>query len=1179
MKIKFVIIVILINFCLHAQKSTEYDNNIPLPPEAYQFKKRLQNNVSLYTGQPSIDVPLYVINLDGMEVPISISYSTGGIKVEEEATSVGLGWSLNIGGQISRNNHGLPDERYFISKPYNAELGIGSLKETLVPNNQGNYVACAAPYTNRVAFYDKAFRCGNNITTNYTPADSRPDEFYYSLFGHSGKFMYSQQFTKFITFPLDDISINYELGVSQGINFFDNFNIKLPNGFSLILGKDGRSAISEFLGFPFDQSWQLKKITSPKGKEIVYNYISANYNLFTNLSSTVTHIPGSSVYNELVSSTESNKTNNKEKLVSEISFSNGKISFIYGDRVDLQTGSKRLQEIRILDNSNNLIKKIELVQSYFNANINLFGTNDAVNKRLKLDAVKFYDTNNTIVENYNFDYYQFDKIPSKYSKAQDHWGYFNGKDANVTLLPKNLIPSFNVESGVGFNRDIDTLYTKTFSLKSVRFPEGGVKYYNYENHKVLPGTMTNYFYKNILNDQFDIKEYSLNISGYNLNYFYPLPNEVNTFNKVFYSSLFEVNANDTDMRPGELNLLIKSNLPFQVPNYSNINVEYNNISFYIEKKQDNGTYTIFSYLGTISKSQNATGIINSKVKFPIGIYRLKTVIVQNYLLSDPSSYNYPHSTSFKIKYRRKVRDEIFVGGLRIKDIKTYNSSNLNDVKYITKFFYLDDNNLTSGRAVNAPSYGENASEKSAVVINSGQGSYTVYNSKLVVKFSSSSILPLYKTSGSNVGYSKVSQIDYDNSNGDQIKEDNYFSFFEPLLSDMPEFDYLREFEPKEWQRGKLIKKASFSANTVVKEEIYKYYGDYVEQNMGFVDEINYELMDKNELCAPEAGLSKHMYPNGVIYPNAYDNVSAISYNLNKYTYENSSFYSTNPINLNQPIELKIPYFKIYTGFDKLKSKITKNYFQGNVVEQKEEYLYNNTPSNIELTSIKNSTSLNSDLIETKYFYPQDTEMVNEPFRNEFIVRNMIGLPLKTETFKGAEKLSEQTTKYNVFPSTVSGQTLLLPQFIYGKKGSVVPDQLEKKITYDQYDTNGTLLQYTSEGGMSTVIIWGYNKTLPIAKIENTTYSQVTAYVANLQMLSNTDTEANLLLALDNLRNASEMTSAIVTTYTYKPLVGVSTITDAKGDKIIYSYDGYGRLQNVKDKNGNVLTENEYHYKP
>ncbi|HLP65509.1 RHS repeat domain-containing protein [Flavobacterium sp.] len=107
-------------------------------------------------------------------------------------------------------------------------------------------------------------------------------------------------------------------------------------------------------------------------------------------------------------------------------------------------------------------------------------------------------------------------------------------------------------------------------------------------------------------------------------------------------------------------------------------------------------------------------------------------------------------------------------------------------------------------------------------------------------------------------------------------------------------------------------------------------------------------------------------------------------------------------------------------------------------------------------------------------------------------------------------------------------------------------------------------------------IWGYNKTQPIAKIENATYAQVSSYVSNLQTLSNGTDEANLISALNALRTA--LPNAMITTITYIPLVGVHTITDPKGDVQTYEYDTFGRLKAVYDKDGYKLAENDYHYK-
>ena len=197
-------------------------------------------------------------------------------------------------------------------------------------------------------------------------------------------------------------------------------------------------------------------------------------------------------------------------------------------------------------------------------------------------------------------------------------------------------------------------------------------------------------------------------------------------------------------------------------------------------------------------------------------------------------------------------------------------------------------------------------------------------------------------------------------------------------------------------------------------------------------------------------------------------------------------------------------------------------------------------------------------------------MVSQPFVTDLITKNIIGMPLKTETYKGTEKLSEQKT---VYAKDVTTNNLLLPKSVLASKGT---QNLENKITYNQYDDKGNIQQYTPEGGTPVSVIWGYNKTQPIAKIENVTYTQIQTYESNLQTLSNTGTEANLIIALNTLR--TNLPNAMITTYTHKPLVGVSTITDPRGNQITYTYDTFGRLQFVKDKDGNTLSENEYHYK-
>ena len=98
----------------------------------------------------------------------------------------------------------------------------------------------------------------------------------------------------------------------------------------------------------------------------------------------------------------------------------------------------------------------------------------------------------------------------------------------------------------------------------------------------------------------------------------------------------------------------------------------------------------------------------------------------------------------------------------------------------------------------------------------------------------------------------------------------------------------------------------------------------------------------------------------------------------------------------------------------------------------------------------------------------------------------------------------------------------------------------------------------------------------IAKIENATYLQVQQFESNLQALSNGNDEVGLLQAFDDFRNS--LPKSLITTYTYKPLIGISTVIDPKRNKHTYHYDAFNRLEFVKDNDGKIISENSYHYK-
>ena len=86
----------------------------PSQPEVHQFTEiGVDNMVDPFTGDFNYNIPLFELPGPNGGYPFNISYSSG-ITMEQEASWVGLGWSLTPGA-ITRTMRGLPDE-------YNGDL-------------------------------------------------------------------------------------------------------------------------------------------------------------------------------------------------------------------------------------------------------------------------------------------------------------------------------------------------------------------------------------------------------------------------------------------------------------------------------------------------------------------------------------------------------------------------------------------------------------------------------------------------------------------------------------------------------------------------------------------------------------------------------------------------------------------------------------------------------------------------------------------------------------------------------------------------------------------------------------------------------------------------------------------------------------------------------------------------
>ena len=99
---------------LTAQAVNNQIKDVVMPsPNASSLGKYGDIPVGYYSGIPNIGVPIYTATQGPLSVPIALNYHAGGLKVGETSSWVGLGWSLQAGGMISRTVQGKADEHAF----------------------------------------------------------------------------------------------------------------------------------------------------------------------------------------------------------------------------------------------------------------------------------------------------------------------------------------------------------------------------------------------------------------------------------------------------------------------------------------------------------------------------------------------------------------------------------------------------------------------------------------------------------------------------------------------------------------------------------------------------------------------------------------------------------------------------------------------------------------------------------------------------------------------------------------------------------------------------------------------------------------------------------------------------------------------------------------------------------
>lgn len=238
----------------------------PPSPSAYELGKYGQTPVGLFSGTIAPSIPLYEFHTRNLSVPITLNYSSNGIKVDELGSTVGLGWSLIVGGVISCIVRDLPD------------------------NNRNQYLPDEIIHRPNGIHSTEALAYFNNAANN-ADIDTETDLFMFNFNGHSGKFVFDNDH-KIVMIPKQDIKIET---IAESTN--DGFKITTADGVVYtFLEKETSTNRASGAGhtlpeIPHPTAWYLSTITHPNGDAVTFVYEYEGYGYVTSQQQTLISTP------------------------------------------------------------------------------------------------------------------------------------------------------------------------------------------------------------------------------------------------------------------------------------------------------------------------------------------------------------------------------------------------------------------------------------------------------------------------------------------------------------------------------------------------------------------------------------------------------------------------------------------------------------------------------------------------------------------------------------------------------------------------------------------------------------------------------------------------------------------------------------------------------------------------
>lgn len=1084
------ILVYCVLFCIqflnipqqaYSQNNVQISNPVPVSPQSAAFAKYGEVPVSLTTGIPNITIPIENIVVGDINLPVNLSYHAGGIRVEEIASSVGLGWTLNFGGVVTRQTRGLPDDT-----PFGYETTGNSVQRYL--NNEMTY--------NERQSFMTAFRHGH--------IDGEKDVYNFSTTtGLSGKFIMDDN-GKFISIPKSNIRIERVINSSQNCwKITDEFGIAYYflavelNSTANVVIVDGNATYSS--GYTSEPTaWYLTKIQDTKGNEINFSY-NANWVGFTT--------KGQQTKNVFVSSnttyydcgealtTVSVANNISTPRIKEISWQLGKIKFNYQNvsRQDLLLDTA-LSTIELINSVGAVISKTKLTSSYFISPY-FYTADPSIRYRLRLDSINKVTTSGEILPGHKFIYRNDQGGTDRLSNSHDYWGYFNGK-TNAEYVSYNYRGPNNTYFRSGADKSIDTAKTKELSLTEIIYPTGGKTSFEYEGN---------------------------NYSVYK-NAFY-------TYNS---SPIAAVSGDNSGGSPGQV--AFEFNQTFSLTS-ADINNSSSSVTLkaivYATCDNPNAVFClkeakIIPSTGTPIYLNN-----NSVINLPPGNYTLNGKVETEF---SGTPYAYVSASLIKGILNPAGFYEAPAGGMRIKRI--YNLSG-NSILGIKEFQYTKIGSAYSSGTINnynvLPDYNRieiHHSAKTDPISNI----VTYFDCGFDV-YSSSSNYPLNNINGGTTLYGNVTVLDKNVTGQTNGKVENYFTNFQDfgdIENNVFPFPPITSFE---WKRGlpylvKEYKQNSNNSYTLVREKFSKY---------KFHDH--------------QSDTSRRVFKGIKIGQMELFNIPPGTY----------GYIGIAPEVLNA-LQVQATYNTITEVFYPIKDSVVEyNSGTSDKIITIDSFVYSLYP-----ILVKKKVSINSknQVVETSIKYPSDLASVS--IFNSMKDKNMLAFMI--EVSQRNHTLSKNIRKgYTSFKNWHS--TIPLPDTIWT---STADNALEAESVVSKYSSKGKVEEMKDRKGITTSFIWGYNNEYLVAVVVGKSHalaiSQTSLNVSLLNNLSSTETAIR-----NELNKLRTLTGCQVTTYTYKPLIGISSVTDPNNFTTYYNYDALNRLYTVIDKDNRILQKYCYNY--